>query len=62
MAGDTIYLPKQPVRPGMKHSYQSSRGIKVVAVDPEKQRADVKARNRAAGRKAQPEVVSTDGE
>ena len=50
----TIYLPKLPVRPGMRHSYQSAHGVKVVAVDPEKAKAQAKA--------ASKKVVSTGDE
>lgn len=49
MAADqptTVYLPRMETRPGFKHSYQSKPGLKVVTVDPAKQRADVKAANR----------------
>jgi hypothetical protein len=43
----TVYQPRLPVRPGQTHSYQSAHGIKVVTVDPAKQRAEIKAANRA---------------
>lgn len=41
-----VYLPKMETRPGFKHSYQSKPDLKVVTVDPAKERADVKAANR----------------
>jgi hypothetical protein len=30
----TVFLPKQKVRAGFTHGYQSAHGTKVVAVDP----------------------------
>ena len=42
----TVYLPRMRTRPGFTHSYQSSKDIKVVAVDADKAKADARAANR----------------